>query len=34
MISYNMVNTALNVTKLWENDKYGIMYYIEYNRLF
>ena len=34
MILYNMINTALNLIKLCENDKYDIMYYTEYNKLF
>ena len=28
MISYKMINTALNLIKLYGNDKYDIMYYI------
>ena len=29
-----MINTALNLLKLCENDEYDIMYYTEYNKLF
>ena len=34
MILYNMINTALNLIKLYEIDKYGIMYYKRYSKLF
>ena len=34
MISYNMINTALNLIKLYGNDKYDTIYHIQYNELF
>ena len=34
MISYNMINTASNLIKLYGNDKYDIIYYVQYDKLF